>query len=318
MHQSEGGEPARDREPETNALTTLAPVLVALAALGRDANVTRAAAASGISQPALSRAVSRWERALGVDLVEHVGRDVKLTAAGSLLAQAATQALGPLEEAVAVIGEAGADAPLRLGFLSSVGPTIVGELVTSFRRANSTLRVQHHEGPTVELLDALVRGEIDIAIVAPRPSSNFGWLPVGRQSLVLTLPANHPRAGDERVSLRDFADADFLALDQRFSTRHDADALMAEAGITPRIVMEGDNARTVRDWVAGGHGVAILPSDGSMNPRVRTVTIDSELATRDIGLAWYTHRHAGGAAVSFRAHVLQLNEQYPSWADLLD
>lgn len=296
-------------------VAALAPSLVALAALGRDANITRAAECAGMSQPTLSRSLARWEAALGICLFERPGRQIVLTPEGRRLCAAAAEALALLSDAT----ESAADSripSLALGVQGSFGATIAEEAVSSFRAQHGDMQFLHKQGPTDELLDDLTAGQLDMALVAPRPGAEFGWLHMGRQALVLVVPARHRLAERRELHLSEVANEEFISLDQRF--HRNTDALFAEADLAPKIVMMADNARTVRDYVGSGFGLAVLPSDTSVDPRVRTIAITSPHAIREVGLAWNKRRHLSSTAVAFRHHIELLCQQYPGWADLLD
>lgn len=296
----------------------LAPALAQLASLVDDANVTRAAARNGVSQPTLSRAMVRWERDLGLSLFARTGRDITLTAEGAAVAAAAARALTEIQDALDSVSGSRPRPSLAIGFLRSLGPTIVGELVSAFHVMDPTVLVSHREGSSQGLLDDLGAGRVDLAVVAPRPSARWGWLRLGRQTLSLVVSAHHPLAGRAMVNLAEASDENFLAMDARYSTRQQADALCEEAGFTARIVLEADDARTVRDYVAGGLGVAILPTDTSVNPRVTRIPIDSPNAAREIGITWDPQRRLSPVAAAFRDYADDLVTRYPGLADLVD
>lgn len=295
----------------------LAPALAQLSRLLRDPNVTRVAARSGISQPTLSRAMARWERTTGVQLFARSGRDIVLTPAGRTLATAASDALDRLTVASAEVLGTPQTRTLAVGFMRSLGPTVVGELVAAFHGARPDVLVTHREGAIGALLDDLDAGALDVAVVAPQPEGRFGWLPLGTQALTLVVPPQHRLAGARRVDLSLARDETFLALDSRFATRQQADRLCAEAGFAPRVLLEADDAATVRDYVAGGLGIAILPLDTAVNARVRDVSIASAHAVREVGLTWSEQRRPSPLATAFQDIARHLDDQYPGWADLL-
>ncbi|HEY0688880.1 MAG TPA: LysR family transcriptional regulator, partial [Kribbella sp.] len=204
--------------PRTGGAATgvaaLAPSLVALAALGRDANVTRAAESAGMSQPTLSRSLARWETALGTRLFERPGRQIVLTPEGRRLCNAAAEALSLLSDAAQNAVESKIPS-LALGFQGSFAATIAEETVSSFRAQHSDVQFLHKHGPIDELLDDLTTGKLDMALVAPRPDAAFGWLHLGRQALVLVVPARHRLAERREVHLSELADEEFISLDQR-------------------------------------------------------------------------------------------------------
>ncbi|MBL7489958.1 LysR family transcriptional regulator [Frankia sp. AgB1.9] len=300
---------------EKTAAAALVPELAQLAALGVERSITRAAARSATSQPTLSRAVRRWEDALGVRLVEPHGRGIRLTPEGGLLTAAAGEAFRLMETAVRrARGEAPAPT-LTIAFLRSLGPPVVGELVSSFLREHPGVLIAHLEASTAAVLDGIDARQIDLAVTAPHPPGRFGWLHLGDQAIVLMVPATHRLAGRSTVGLREVADEAFLSLDHRFHTRQVTDALWAAADLTPRITMEADDLRTIANYVSAGLGLALVPADSAAHPRTVNLPLAEAGARREFGLAW---RAADDRPLtrSFVDHARELNERYPGWADI--
>jgi LysR family transcriptional activator of glutamate synthase operon len=300
---------------ETSA-AYLAPALARLAALASDPNITRAAKRTGTSQPTLSRSLRTWEEDLDIALVARRGRGVELSEEGRILAAAAAESLHILDKALHRIRGAGQDASLTVGFLRSLGPTVVGELIASFLVASPGTVIVHREGSSADLLDGLDDGWVDIAIMAPEPPGRFGWLPVGKQALVLVTPTGHRLANSPAVGLAEVRDESFLALDHRFDARQRADALCAAAGFSPQIVLESDNFMTIRGYVAAGLGIAILPADASASLRTVSVPLESPDAWRVFGLTWDRARVSPESA-ALLAHTENLARRYPGWADIV-
>src|ERR1700754_193474 len=127
-------------------VAALVPALVALAALGRDPNITRAAESAGMSQPTLSRSLARWETALGTRLFERPGRQIVLTPEGRRLCLAAAEALALLNDAAESAAVATIPS-LAIGVQGSFGATIAEEAVSSFRTQQGDLRLLHKQAP---------------------------------------------------------------------------------------------------------------------------------------------------------------------------
>lgn len=299
-----------------NGAADLAPALAQLAALALDPNITRVAEQTGTSQPTLSRALRSWERTLGVEILRRRGRSVELTEEGRILAAAATESMETIDAALRRIRGTRSANSVAVGFLRSLGPTVAGELIAAFLERNPDVLITHREGSSLELLDGVDAGRVDVVITAPRPPERFGWLPVGRQALVLVLPVAHPLAGRHAVDLADVRDEAFLVLDRRFDARQRADALCVAAGFTPRIVLEADDLVTVRGYVAAGRGVAVLPADAALSPRTVSVPLADPDAHRTFGLAWDPHRLAS-AAQALIDLTKDLTKRYPAWADVI-
>ncbi|UOR01139.1 LysR family transcriptional regulator [Leucobacter allii] len=292
----------------------LFPELGWLAALLDASSLTDAARRTGTSQSTMTRAVQRWGRRLGAPLIRAHGRGAELTAEGEMLAITARRALGDLDDAIRrIAGEP--DATLRIGFLRSLGPAVVGELVSSYLQAHPAAHVVHHELSSAGALDALDRGDVDIVLSAPRPPDRFAWRRMGRQPLVLMVPRGHRLAGRSAASVGDIAEERLLTLDQGYHTRRIVDSLLAAAGVSPHIGIETDSVETVANYVAAGQGVAILPADAVHRPRVATLTLTEPAAQREFGLVWHADRPSPRAE-ALLAHVELLERRHPDWANI--
>ncbi|MEW2386241.1 LysR family transcriptional regulator [Micromonospora sp. NPDC047707] len=301
---------------EMAAHRVLAPALAQLAALADDPHITRTAACTGISQPTLSRSIRRWEQQLGVPLLEPDGRGVRLTPEAVALAGAAAEAIHLLDDAMNRIRGRATPNSLTLGFLKSLGPTVVAELIASFLREDPRTVVAHREGSSSELVHGIDDGTIDVAIIAPRPVGPYEWLRLGRQSFALVVPVGHRLAAANSASVGDVRDEPVLALDRRFDARRRADALCASAGFTPHVALEADDITTIRGYVGSGLGVAILPADTATAARTVDVPIQAPNAWREFGIAWRPERltRTGEALL---AHARHLSARYPDWADIV-
>jgi LysR family transcriptional activator of glutamate synthase operon len=82
---------------------------------------------------------------------------------------------------------------------------------------------------------------------------------------------------------------------RRYGLRAITDALLARAGVTPRIAFEGEEPETVRGLVAAGLGVALLPGAG--------IAVADKGASRTIGLAWHRERYRPPAVEAFADFV---------------
>jgi LysR family transcriptional activator of glutamate synthase operon len=262
-----------------SSASSLAPALAQLAALGLDPNITRAAERTGTSQPTLSRSLRAWELDLGINILERHGRTVVLTDEGRILAAAAADALERVDVALQRIRGTRAEKMVAVGFLRSLGPTVAGELIAAFLGTVDGTLITHVEGSSVELLDGLDEGRVDVAITAPKAPDRFGWLPVGTQSFVLVVPKGHDAAQAETVDLADVRDESFLVLDRRFD--------------------------------------AILPADATLSPRTVSVRLADANATRAVGLAW-SEEHTSPTAASLIEFTKELTRKYPGWADVLE
>lgn len=292
----------------TANITELAPRVALLDALADESNLTRAAALAGVPQPTASRWLAELGDRLGTPLVSRAGRGIRLTRAGEHLAEAARRAAGELRAGYrAALAEADPEqGHVSLAFLHTMGGVRVPELLAGFRTAHPGVRFTLVQGAHEEMLQRLRAGEVDLVLTAPLPAEDpgLGTSALAQQPLVAVVPAGHPLAGRHRVRLAELAESEFVALKPGFGVRRIIDELLAEAGCTPRISFEGEEADTLRGMVAARLGVAVLPeSEPLPNPGTAEIPLQPP-AHREIGLVWSAERPLLPAVRTFRDYAV--------------
>lgn len=238
-------------------------------AIGDTGSVTAAAASLGYSQPAVSQQVRRLETRLGMPVVERVGRRMRLTEAGRVLARHAgsiTTALGAVAGELADLA-GGRSGTVRLVGFPSASPTIVPRLLRRLAEADPGLSLTYVEAEPPEAVAAVRADRADIALTFSHPGDGtdahgdsvrgLDARRIGAEDLVLVLPADHPRAADGVVDLASLADDDWISGCPR-CRGHLLDSC-SQAGFVPRIRFETDNVAAVEQLVAQRVGVATLP-----------------------------------------------------------
>jgi LysR family transcriptional activator of glutamate synthase operon len=276
------------------------------AAVVAEANVTRAAAALHVSQPALSRSLRRLEDHVGVRLFDRVGRSLQPNEHGRLLAEHARRALEEIDAGYAAVRRA-ADpeaGEVRLGFLHTLGTWLVPELIGAYRAVHPGVRFLLSQDGAGALRDRLLEGRHDLVVTSPRPDDErIGWHSLMREPLRLAVPPGHRLAGRRRVRLAEVAGDDFVMVRAGYGLRGLTEDLCARAGFRPRIAFEGEDAETLRGLVAAGLGVAVLPARRDPPHSPPLLTLADRGAAREVGLAWHAERHRSPAVTAFAAFV---------------
>ncbi|WP_402465505.1 LysR family transcriptional regulator [Isoptericola aurantiacus] len=247
-----------------------------LAAVARTGSVTAAARELHYAQPSVSHHLARLETEAGIPLLERVGRGVRLTEAGRLLADRA-------EEIIARVGSAQRELDAlaglragraRLAAFPSALATIVPDGVTRLRDAHPGLGVGLVEAEPPEAIAALRSGEADVALVFEHDDpghrgrrtedlSGFDSTHVlddvvhlvTRRAAVPT--ASGPSARRAASLLRTVEPEAWIAGCER--CRADLVSRCAAAGFAPQIAFETDDYVAVQALVAAGAGVSLLP-----------------------------------------------------------
>lgn len=246
-----------------------AQALRVVKAIADEGSITGAAAALGYSQPAISQQLKRLEQRLGLPLVERVGRSVRLTEAGRILARHAPAVTTALDAASGELAELRGlrSGRVRLVGFPSASPTIVPRLLADLDAHHTGVTVTYLEAEPPEAVDAVREDRADIALTFsypgdrddPHGSSARGLSvrTVGTDDLLAVLPIGHPAAAGGAVDVAALAGEKWIAGCPR--CRGHLLELCARAGFEPHIAFETDNFVAVEGLVAQGIGVATLP-----------------------------------------------------------
>ena len=262
--------------------------------LAETEHVTEAAAELGVSQPTLSRALTRIEQKAGVPLFDRVGRRLQLNEYGRIMLEHARRSIAEVQAAmdrIAALRDPDTGR-VRLAFLHSLANWYVPEQLRRFRETAPKIQFDLFQGAAHEIARSILDGGSDIAITSPRPDpADFSWHRLYVERLCLAVPMGHRLAARSRVNLSEAADEPFVALEKLFGLRQLTDELWTEAGIDPQIVFEASEIPTMEGLVAAGFGVAVVPvpRDGT-DARVVHVPLSNSQAKREVGLAWRRDR----------------------------
>lgn len=246
-----------------------AQALRVVKAIADEGSITGAAAALGYSQPAVSQQLKRLEQRLQLPLVERVGRTVRLTEAGGILARHAPAVTTALDAAAGELAELRGlrTGRVRLVGFPSASPTIVPRLLADLEERHTGVTLTYLEAEPPEAVEAVREDRADIALTFSYPGDRddphgpsargLSVRAIGTDDLLAVLPEGHPAAGDGTVDLPALADERWIAGCPR--CRGHLLELCARAGFSPRIAFETDNVVAVEGLVARGIGVATLP-----------------------------------------------------------
>jgi len=274
--------------------------------------VTEVAEAYQVSQPGVSRSLSRLEAEIGTPLLRKQGRVLRPTHAGTVFKQHLDSFMHGLDDAVAAVDQLldPESGTVAVAFQPSLGNWLVPELIAAFRRDHPGVDFRLEQSDDALGSSLVAGGRIDLELTARRPRNPaVRWERLLSQPLGLAVPADHRLAGHRSVSLEEAAEDEFVVLRPSWELRGQSDELCAAAGFSPRVAFEADDLDVVRGFVAAGLGVAIVPTapasgDVADAPDVQVPLLTDPGAHRDVGLAWSRSRRLLPSAELFRRAVL--------------
>ena len=247
-------------------------------------SIVGAAQALHVTTSAVSQQMARLEREAGQRLTERLGRGIRLTEAGELLAREAGDLLAHAEQVEArLAGHRGAVAgTLSIAAFATAARGLLPSALRDLRSRYPDLSVSLSEQEPHEAIPALSRGDLDIAVVQDWPDTALA-IPasLARQDLLedsldVALPAGHPLAGQGSVAIKELADDDWISWSAGQICHDWLVHTLRAHGAQPRIQHTASEHSTQLALVAAGLGAAVIPRLGRepAPASVRFVPID--------------------------------------------
>ncbi|GGR49064.1 DNA-binding transcriptional LysR family regulator [Nocardioides luteus] len=224
---------------------------------------TPAARELHVAQPSLSRTVQEVEQRIGVPLFERTTRRVSPTLEGEEFLAIARRLVGEFDTALNHFEGylAGTRGAVSVAALPSLAGTMLPPVLAAFRRAHPEVSVTVKDGFSEEVLDLVVRGEVDLAVsVAARVPDSMRLRHIAVDSFAAVLPSDHPLASSEKLRWTDLAGHPFVAFERLSSIRSYVDRVLAETDTRIGTLTEARNIGAVAGLVAAGLGITAAPS----------------------------------------------------------
>jgi len=252
-------------------------------AVADEKNFTRAAARLNIAQPPLSRQIQQLEDELGVVLIEKGSRPLRLTEAGKFFHAHAQELLDKAVDLKAMTQRVGKlDRKFAIGFVASTLYGLLPEIVRRFRGRYQTLDISFHELTTVEQLQALKDGRIDVGFGRLKSEDPaIRRIVLREEPLIVALPVGHRLTAVERpLTLSEVAQEPLLVYPRqpRPSFADQVLAIFRDRMVAPHKVIEVRELQIAIGLVGAGQGVAIVPK--SLQGMVRTDVVYRALDDR--------------------------------------
>jgi DNA-binding transcriptional LysR family regulator len=279
-------------------------MLVSVAERG---SLTAAAEERHLTQPALSIRLRKLQAELGVVLFEMRGRRVRLTRAGEVVLAYARRFAG-LEAELGrelVDLEGLARGAIAMGTIDAASIYVLPRVFSRFRERYPAIDITLEITSTVPLLAALRAGRLDF-VIGTLPidgGRDLAVHPVYRERLVLIAPPGHRLARRRSVEAAELAAEPFISFHEGSITRRLIERSLGRRGVAPRATIATDSPEAIRNLVAAGLGLAVLPE-----PVVRAELRRGSLAAlrvkglafeRELGLIVPEGRYLPAAARAF-------------------
>lgn len=243
--------------------------------LAEELNFRRASERLNIAQPALSRQIQKLEGRMGVSLLERTRHGVTLTASGKYFSTVSRRVIRDLDHYISTtrrIAE-GRSGSLSVGFVGSSSYVLLPAILRRFRSACPDVELQLMDLNNNDQMGALKSGRIDVGLVRPGSGTeNMLYETILIEPFVIVLPEKDRYAGARNISLRRFAEYDFIFHERVLSPAVTSICeltmeLFRKAKVQPKVVRESPpQMHAILGLVAAGFGAALLPCSLMQKP----------------------------------------------------
>lgn len=271
-------------------------------AVARAGSFTRAAQRLGVSQPAITAQVRRLEVDHDVVLFERTATGVQLTPQGRRLFRV-TQSLDDLEEAALVLLGGRDEAVPQVLRIATASPQVFMPMIAAFSRRHGDVELEVAVGSTGDALRRLLDREADIALTPViRDDDRLDHVVHARQHLSVMVPAGHPMARAESVSLHEAVEEPLIMRLGVSMTQKVVDQALAMHGLRTTPVLRLETREAVHEAVAARLGIAlVLEHDVPPDPRLRLIPLlDCDLVAEEC-IVWLRSRRSMGLINDFLA-----------------
>ncbi|MGL5755768.1 MAG: LysR family transcriptional regulator [Paraclostridium sp.] len=280
-------------------------------------NFTTASKILSVTQPALSKAISKLEEELKVPLFEKKGRNIKLTCFGEVFLNYSTKALMEIDKGIKELKNMTSESDITISISSTprIGAYFMNIIISEFLNKNPNTKFQFNQQSASEIINDLKEGKIDIGFYDSKDevldNCNIESIPIKKQEYVLIVPKNHIFASKEEISLKELQEESFIAF-----CENSKDRLIYYTkilGYTPKIVIQPQGANigsVVEGLVSAGAGISIVPNTPMINNNTLSVIkIKENIEERVIYMGYQKKSYMSDIAAHFKEYIINSTNQ---------
>jgi DNA-binding transcriptional LysR family regulator len=274
-------------------------------------NFSTAAVLASVSQPALSKAISKLETELMVPLFERNGRNIKLTCFGEVFLKHATIALSEIEKGTRELKDMASPDKGTISIASTycISTYFMPFIISDFLSCCPDAKFQFNHESIPDILRDLKEGKIHLGFYDDiddiSVNDEIESIPIKKEEYVLIVPKKHHLSNQVEVSLKDLKDESFIV----FSDGNKDKKLSYSEFIeyTPKISLQSNQVSMLGGLVAAGAGITIVSNTPLINTNtVSIIKIKEDIGHKTIYMGWVKDSYMSPSTEKFRDYVLSL------------
>lgn len=272
-------------------------------------NFTKASNLLSVSQPALSKSISKLEEELGVPLFEKNGRNIKLTQFGKIFLSHTNVALLEIEKGIKELKDIinPSTGSISISSTSIVGTYFMPFIINDFLNKNPHTKFQFTHESVKNIIRSLKSRKIDLGffecIYTLNIPDEIEYIPIKKEDYVLIVPKNHPLSKRSEVSLKELENEFFVV-----SCVGNKDKLLSYSkflGYIPKISILPSESSMLEGLVAAGAGISIVLNTPFINTNtVSILKIKDKIKDTTIYMGWLKNSYMSPIAKLFKDYVI--------------
>ncbi len=268
--------------------------------------MSRGAQHCGVSQSAASQHVQEVERRLGVELLDRTKRPLDLTPAGKLYAEYCRDVLRREEDLIRSLQalKGNVEGAVRVASIYSIGLSEMSRLREEFSAAypEATLQVEYMRPDRI--YEAVQNDQADLGLVSfPQSTREIAAIPWRDEEMQVAAAPAHPLAALPEIQPADLNGQDFIAFDEDLTIRRELDRFLRVHGVTVNLALHFDNIQMIKEAVALGSGISILPARTMQaeieQGRLQAIPLKAPELVRPVGVLHRRHKKLSRASEAF-------------------
>lgn len=271
-------------------------------------HMTKSAKELNITQPALSRSISKLEEELGVPLFIRDNKRIKLNRYGHMFKERAFKIQTEMRLAQKEIDERLKPdyGEISIGFFHTLGIDKLPKLLASFKEKYPKTVFKLKQANKVTLINMIYNDEIDFCfttITGDQVKRYYSCHHLWEEQLYLTVSKQHRFASKRLIELNELINEDFVILKEGYGLRTITNKIFEQVSFTPKVSFEGEEIDTIAWLVSANLGISFLPKLLE-NQIVEQIEIASPICNRTIGVIWNGSALISPITKKFCEHVI--------------
>ncbi len=259
-------------------------------------NITKAARALHMTQPAVTRAIQEIEHYYGVSLFERMNRRLSVTEAGKQFYAQALHIVDSFDEMEKGLKNWDEQGTLRVGASISIGNFLLPKVVAGYQKKHPQLKVYVNISNGSRIQQMILDNQLDFALIEGEVvDEHLEKQPFARDQLVLVLPPDDPLAACDKVQLLDIKDRPFLLRENGSGGRNFLNHIFAVHDLPLEPVWESASTQAIVKAVHEGLGISFLPGQLVKNDLERgfviTRPVEDEPFSRTNYIIWHRNKY---------------------------